>query len=159
MSPPASPPIRFRWVLDANVLYAASAENATALVLLMSIQLSDGLGLDEEHRIDGEYEQALTQHPLVRQWFHRMYVDGRCNRYAGNLPSACAKALRKRKFHKNDCKYVAVALQTENRLLVSTNTRAHHFDPTVCRYLRTSHDLEVLCLADACERATAGFGP
>jgi hypothetical protein len=154
-----SPPIRFWWVLDANVLYAASNEDPTALVLLLRIQLDDGLGLDHEHRIDHEYRGALDKHPAVSHWFHRMYVDGRCRRYPANLPPACLKRLRRLKFHDDDDKYVAVALQTAHRLLVTTNLKERHFGPAVCDYLRTTHGVDVMCPADACARARASATP
>lgn len=155
MPPPRqkdNPRASLRWVLDANILYSAAGEDSHAVLLLLSIKVHDRLGLDEEWAIDKEYGPAL-EHPIVGDWFWSMYNEGRCKRYASDLPTDCEKEFRKQKFHNDDWKYVGVAMRTEDRLVVTEDLGEHDFCPTICDYLKKTFDMRVLCLEEACKRA------
>ncbi len=148
--------IRFRWVLDANIVYKAAKENSEAVILLLEIELHDGLGLDHEQAIDKEYGPALEQHPTVGGWFWRMVTEGRAKRFDSEIPTECEKCFHKMKFHNDDWKYVGVAMRTEDHLIVTEDLGEHDFCQKICDYLKMTYDTHVLCLAEACEKAKSG---
>lgn len=146
-----------QWVLDTWVLATASdphnSKALDALSLLNEILHKHSVVLDIEGEILNEYKRHLyvSHQTHVKQWWTQMQLKGKYSFVTSKLNQRPKHhLLNKLSFHSDDIKFVGVASNSKDKLLVSEDS---HYTPEVRQYVYKSLRVHVMDLSEANDRA------
>lgn len=143
------------WVIDTWVLETASGTGDKmfdAVLFLGEVLMRHAVALDHEGEIRREYQNHIRPGTPASQWWQRLWAQGgKVAFYSGRVPNAHRRQLiNELHFDQSDLKFVGVAYNTPDRLLVAEES---DYTAEVKAYLSSSMGIITFDRADALQRA------
>ncbi len=112
--------------IDTNILKKANENDWNCIDVLSCLRrnLNSQLVLDHEGGIKEEYKKHIIWGTPSYVWFHEYMNYKKCAFYSGKRTKRLETDLDKINFHKNDRKFIGVAIRSKDKIIISEDTRS-----------------------------------